>query len=108
MIRIRSQGIFGLAVAFGLLVSPMEALPQTPPSALPAEVDTVQISGDAILANVRGAIFRKVEGGHLVPLSSGAALEPGDMLLVTRGASFAIGSTTFGPESYGDRRVRFQ
>jgi hypothetical protein len=97
-----------LTIATGLLVIESVAFAQTPPSVLPTEVDSVGIGRPVILANVQGGIFRKEEGGGLVSVASGASVEPGDLLLVLRGASFSIGSTTFSPESHGDRWVQFE
>ena len=76
-------------------------------SKLPTEVDTIVLSRKAVLSNVSGAIFRKA-AEELASVVDGEHIEPGEMLLVRRGASFSIGNTTFGPEFHGDRWVRFQ
>lgn len=82
-------------------------VPSESPS-LPTEVDTIVFGRTVVLSTVRGGIFRKVEGGALIPITDGASIELGEMLLVRKGASFSIGRTTFGPEHHGDRWVQFQ
>ena len=95
-----------LTLAFLFLAAHTYA--QTAPPALPTEIDTLQVGRTVVIANIRGDIFRKAEGGALLPLRSGESVEPGHLLLVLKGASFSIGRTTFGPESHGDRWVRFE
>jgi hypothetical protein len=97
-----------LTIATGLFVFESVAFAQSAPCVLPTEVDSVGIGGPAILASVQGGVFKREGGGELVPVASGVSVEPGDLLLVLRGASFSIGGTTFGPESHGDRWVQFE
>ena len=95
-----------LALTFLGIVAFTHAQPL--PADLPTETDTVGIGRTVLVSNVRGGIYRKDAKGELVPVSTGESVEPGDMLLVLKGAAFSIGSTTFGPESHGDRWVQFQ
>jgi len=81
---------------------------QSVPLALPTEIDTVDVGRTVVISKVRGEILKKVEGDVLVPVTSGESVEPGDVLLVRKGASFSIGRSTFGPESHDDRWVQFQ
>jgi hypothetical protein len=75
---------------------------------LPTETDTLQVGRTVVLSNVKGEIFKKGANGNLLPLASGASIEPGEVILVRRGASFSIGRTQFGPENHGDRWVQFK
>jgi hypothetical protein len=81
---------------------------QTASPALPTEIDTLEVGRTVVISNIRGDIFKKAEGGALVPVKSGESIEPGDVLLVRKDASFSISRTTIGPESHGDRWVRFE
>ena len=74
----------------------------------PTEVDTVMVRGTVTLTEVSGAILRANPAGNLTPVTSGARVQPGERLLVRRGASFRIGRTQFGPENHGDRWVQFR
>lgn len=75
---------------------------------LPTETDTVIVGRSVVLTSVHGEIFRKAEDGSLAPIVDGDAVRPGDVLLVRKSASFAIGNTTIGPEQHGDRWVKFE
>ncbi len=77
-------------------------------SVFPDETDTIHIGVRVTLAQIRGEVFRKETNGELVAISSGATVEPGDVIFVTMGASFSIGRTRFGPEYHGDRWVQFE
>jgi hypothetical protein len=83
-------------------------LAESTPSEPPTETDTVHISRAVVLTDLQGQIFKKAEDGKLLPVTSGISINPGDVLLVRRGASFAVGRTKFGAESQEDRWVRFQ
>ena len=71
------------------------------------ETDTVHIGDSAALAEVHGHALMENKEGKLVSAPSETRIHPGAWLLVRKGASFAIGTTTFGPEHHGDRQVRF-
>ena len=83
-------------------------LAQSVPSELPTETDTVRVGRAIVISGIQGQIFKKSENGKLVPVKSGTSISPGDVLLVRKGTSFSIGRTKIGPESHGDRWVRFQ
>jgi hypothetical protein len=100
--------MFRTVLALALLCLAAFVQAQSVPPALPTEIDTVEVGRTLVISNVRGDIFRKAEGAVLVPVRSGESVEPGDVLLVRKGAAFSIGRTTFGPESHGDRWVQFQ
>jgi hypothetical protein len=70
----------------------------------PPEVDTLLVGGQVTVSNVKGQVFRVV----LEPIRSGEALGPGELMLVRKNASFAIGDTTIAPESHRDRFVRVE
>ena len=95
-------------LALALLCLAAHTYAQTAPPALPTEIDTLQVGRTVVIANIRGDIFKKAEGGALVPVRSGESVEPGHLLLVLKGASFSIGRTTIGPESHGDRWIQFE
>jgi hypothetical protein len=95
-------------LALALLCLAAHTHAQTAPPALPTEIDTLQVGRTVVIANIRGDIFRKAEGGALLPVKSGESVEPGNVLLVRKGASFSIGRTTIGPESHGDRWVQLE
>ncbi len=101
-------GIWRGFLALGWLILFSLSHAQSPEPALPAEVDTVEVGQAVVLSNLSGEILRRGEGGVLMPIAGGESIEPGEMLLVRRGASFSIGGNTFGPESHGDRWVLFR
>lgn len=73
----------------------------------PTEVDTVVV-GRPVKLQVQGEILRKRPDGSLVQVVSGDTINPGEMLLVRKGASFEIEGDRIGPESHGDRWVQFR
>lgn len=75
---------------------------------LPTEEDTVVVGRTVVISSLGGEVLLETGDGALVTAESGLAVEPGQRLLVRKGAWFSIGRTTFGPESHGDRWVRFQ
>jgi len=94
------------SVLLAALAAP--ALSQQSPEPLPTEQDTVVVGRSVVIASVGGEVLLEVANGALVPAENGATIEPGQRLLVRKGAWFSIGRTTFGPESHGDRWVKFQ
>ncbi len=95
-------------IALALLCFAAYTYAQTASLDLPTEIDTLQVGRTVVISNIRGNIFKKAEGSALVPVNNGESIEPGDVLLVRKGASFSIGRTTIGPESHGDRWVQFE
>jgi hypothetical protein len=75
---------------------------------LPTEQDTVVIGRIVVLASIGGEVLIEGANGVLRPAERGTTVEPGHRLLVRKGAWFSIGRTKFGPESHGDRWVKFQ
>jgi hypothetical protein len=75
---------------------------------LPTEEDTVVVGRTVVISSLGGEVLLETGDGALVPAESGLAIVTGQRLLVRKGAWFSIGRKTFGPESHGDRWVRFQ
>jgi len=87
------------------LAAPIQAQPNEP---LPTEQDTVLVGRSVVLASIGGEVLIEAANGALVPAEKGVTVEPGQRLLVRKGAWFSVGRMKFGPESHGDRWVKFQ
>lgn len=75
-------------------------------TALPISIDQLPLGQAAVISIVQGEILIQNENGKFQPLIDSALIQPGTTLLVRKGASFSIGSTTIGQEDH-DRLVAF-
>jgi hypothetical protein len=86
-----------LAICLPLSLSAASSAPT-----LPTETDTIELGRSVVLTRVQGQMYRVV----LEPISSGATVHPGDVLLVPKGTAFAIDRMQIGAEQQGDRFIR--
>jgi hypothetical protein len=95
---------FTYAAAVIAIVVPLSLLAAPSVLSLPKETDTISLGRSAKLIKVQGQMYRVA----LEPVTDGATVNPGDVLLVPKGTAFGVGQSLFRGESHGDRLVRIE